>query len=190
MDIIRMRERGVGLAVMVLLVMLAPGAAVCGEFPKQGGVLPELALPAPASEKERAYLDVEPKQPFALRDVSAKLIVLEILGVYCPQCHKQRPHINRLFHRVARDAELSKKVKFLGVAAGATPMEVAYYMKQAKVPYPVAPDETFAIHKRLGEPRTPFTMVVASDGRVLFAQLGIVKDMNAFFSTLKELAGK
>ncbi len=188
MNINRMGKRWGVFFVMILFFILAPGAGLCGEALKSGADLPGLTMPVPTSEKERGYLGVGEREQFGIKDVAAKVIVLEILGVYCPQCHKQRPHINRLFHRIDKDANLSKKVKFLGVAAGATPMETAYYMKQAKVPYPILPDETFAIHKRLGEPRTPFNMVVAKDGRILFAHLGMIKDMNAFFSTLKELS--
>ncbi len=190
MNIVSMKKWGVGFCVVVLLFSLIPGGAFGGQGPKAGSDLPELAMDAPASAKDAAYLGIGEKKQFKIKDVAAKLIVLEILGVYCPQCHKQRPHINRLFHRVAKDADLSKKVKFLGVAAGAAPMEAAYYSKQSKAPYPVLPDEKFVIHKRLGEPRTPYNMVVAADGRVLFAHLGAIKDMNAFFSTLKKLASE
>ncbi|MBU1697395.1 MAG: redoxin domain-containing protein, partial [Proteobacteria bacterium] len=133
---------------------------------------------------------IDEKGQFSIKDVDAELIVLEIMGVYCSLCHKQRPHINRLFHRVNKNADLSKKVKFLGIAAGATPMEVAYYVKQSKVPYPVLPDEKFVIHKKLDQPRTPYNMVVTKDGQILYAHLGVIEDMDIFFATLKEMAGK
>ncbi len=190
MNFTRAGKRWGGFCFLFLFLIWVPGAGFCGEKLKPGGDLSGLVLPAPVSDTERGYLGVGDRDPFAVKDAAAKVIVLEILGVYCPQCHKQRPHINRLFHRVNKDPNLSKKVKFLGVAAGASAMEAAYYSKQAKVPYPVLPDEKFAIHKHLGEPRTPFNMVVSAEGRILYAHLGIIKDMNAFFSTLKELADK
>jgi hypothetical protein len=41
----------------------------------------------------------------------------------------------------------------------------------------------------LGEPRTPFNIVTTREGKVLWTHLGIIEDMNAFYATLKSLAG-
>lgn len=163
----------------------------CGDAPPQkGSQLPALHLDAPAILKDRNYLGIPEQRQFELTDVKAGLIMLEVIGVYCPQCHKQRPHINRLFHRVQKDAELAGKIKFIGIAAGATPMEVAYLVKETNIPYPIVTDEKFAAHQLLGNPRTPFNMVVTRQGRVLWAHLGIIEDMNGFLATLKQLAGE
>lgn len=163
----------------------------CGDAPPQkGSQLPVLHLDAPAGPKDRDYLGIPVQKQFELADVKADLIMLEVIGVYCPQCHKQRPHINRLFHRVQKDTELANKIKFIGIAAGATPMEVTYLVKETNIPYPIVTDEQFTVHQLLGNPRTPFNMVVTNQGRVLWAHLGIIEDMNAFLATLKQLAAE
>ena len=95
------------------------GFAESDARPRKGSQLPRLVLNAPASPQACAYLDVAASQPFTLSDVDADLILLEIIGIYCPQCHQQRPHINRLYHRVQKTPDLAKKIKFLGIAAGA-----------------------------------------------------------------------
>jgi hypothetical protein len=161
----------------------------CGDAPpRKGFQLPALRLNAPAVQTDCDYLGIPAQKQFELTDVKADLIMLEVIGVYCPQCHKQRPHINRLFHRIQKDSHLANKIKFIGIAAGATPMEVAYLVKEAHVPYPIVSDEQFAAHQLLGNPRTPYNMVVTKQGRVLWAHLGIIEDMNAFLATLKKLA--
>jgi ribosomal protein S16 len=132
---------------------------------------------------------VETQRPFQLADVHSDLVMIEILGVYCPQCHKQRPHINRLYHRIQKDAALSKKVKLVGIAVGATAMEAAYLVKESHIPYPVITDLSFDVHKRLGEPRTPFNILTTRDGKVLWTHLGVIEDMNAFYTTLRSMAG-
>jgi len=163
----------------------------CGDTPPQkGSQLPMLHLDAPTVQKDRDYLGIPEQKQFELTDVKAGLIMLEVIGVYCPQCHKQRPHINRLFHRVQKDTGLAGKIKFIGIAAGATPMEVAYLVKETHIPYPIVTDEQFAVHQLLGNPRTPFNMVVTGQGRVLWTHLGIIEDMNAFLATLKQLAAE
>jgi hypothetical protein len=175
----------------VSLIAGLPTLGFCGDTPPQkGSQLPALSLDAPVDQKDRDYLGIPEQKHFDLADVKSDLIMLEVIGVYCPQCHKQRPHINRLFHRVQKDAHLADKIKFIGIAAGATPMEVAYLIKEAHVPYPVVADEQFVAHQLLGNPRTPFNLVVTKQSRVLWAHLGIIEDMNAFLATLKKLAAE
>lgn len=185
-----MKNPVIGLLTLVFLFSLYPQVGFCGTPPKQGENLPEIGLVVPDSEKDKVYLGIKGKDRFSINDIDAQLIVLEIIGVYCPVCHKQRPHLNRLFYRINKNADLSGKVKFLGISAGATPMELVYYVKQSKVPYPILPDEKFVVHKSLGEPLTPYTMVVTKEGKIVYAHLGLIKDMNKFFITLKQLAGK
>lgn len=179
--------------VLCLVTVIAGwcGVGVCDSVatPQKDSQMPAISLNAPASQKECDYLGVEAQKPFQLADVNAELILLEIIGVYCPQCHKQRPQINRLYHRIQKDAAMSKKVKFVGIAVGASPMEVAYLVKESHIPYPIVADGTFDVHKRLGEPRTPFNIVTTKEGKVLWTHLGVIEDMNTFYATLKSLAG-
>lgn len=177
-------------AIAAATVWHSPGVCDPAITLQKGSQMPQMRLNGPFAPKDGQYLGVAPQQPFDLGDVKAELIVVEIIGVYCPQCHKQRPHINRLYHRVQKNAALADKIKFIGIAAGATPMEVSYLVKEANIPYPILTDEKFEIHKQLGEPRTPFNLVTTREGKVLWTHLGIIKDMNAFLSTLKKLAGQ
>jgi hypothetical protein len=176
--------------VAVIAAWSAAGLCSATATPRKGTSMPALRLNAPATQKDCEYLGVEAGKPFGLADVHADLLVLEIIGVYCPQCHRQRPHINRLFHRVQKDAGLAQKVKFIGIAVGASAMEAAYLVRDAHIPYPVITDESFVVHQQLGEPRTPFNLVTTTEGTVLWDHLGIITDMDAFYTTLKTLAGQ
>jgi hypothetical protein len=69
-------------------------------------------------------------------------------------------------------------------------MEAAYLVRDTRIPYPIITDESFVVHKQLGEPRTPFNLVTTREGAVLWDHLGIIKDMDAFYTTLKSLAGQ
>lgn len=175
---------------MVAVVVGWGRAGICGTAPtpRKGASIPLFTLNAPATQKDCDYLGVEAGKTFGLADVSADILVLEIIGVYCPQCHQQRPHINRLFHRIQREARLAKKVKFLGIAVGASAMEAAYLVRDARIPYPIITDESFVVHKQLGEPRTPFNLVTTRDGTVRWVHLGVIKDMDALYTMLKSLA--
>ena len=54
--------------------------------------------------------------------------------------------------------------------------------------YPIVQDEKFTVHKLLGEPRTPFTMLLGKDGTVLYTHLGVIEDTDAFFQIIQDLA--
>lgn len=172
--------------IYVLVLALRPVFALSGSIPVAGSYLPEFQLEAPSSEKERAYLGIEAVETFSINQPNCQLILIEIVGVYCPQCHIQMPLFNKLFYRIKRDADINEKTKMLAVAVGANTMELAYFKKKHNIPYPVIKDPKFEIHKLLGEPRTPFIMLVSRDKKVVFAHLGIIKDIDKFFLQIKK----
>ena len=177
------------LAVFAVLTILAATAPVLrAEPPKVGTVLPQgLVLSAPIGAEERNYLGCGDGGTFKLSAVKADFLIVEVVGVYCPQCHIQAPLFDKFHARLTNDSDLSRKVKMLGLAAGATKEEMEYLRGSGVYKYPVAWDPDFAAHKLLGEPKTPFTMVVDSKGKVLFAQMGIIEDMNAFYEQVGKL---
>ncbi len=174
--------------IYVLILGFRPISALSGSIPVVGSYLPEFQLEAPSSEKDMAYLGIDAGETFSINQLNCQLVLIEIVGVYCPQCHIQMPLFNKLFYRIKRDAEMFKKSRILAVAVGANPIEIAYFKEKHHIPYPVIKDPEFEIHKLLGEPRTPFIMLVSSDKKVLFAHLGIIKDIDRFFLQIKRLA--
>jgi hypothetical protein len=184
------KQRNIAIITISLMIVCFTSGFCGDKIPQKDSQLPVLHLDTPADQRDRDYLGISAKKQFELADVQAGLIMLEVIGVYCPQCHKQRPHINRLFHRVQKDSGLSDRIKFIGLAAGATPMETAFLVKEKNIPYPVVSDEQFTTHQLLGNPRTPFNMVVTKQGRVLWTHLGIIENMDAFLATLKKLSAE
>jgi peroxiredoxin len=176
----------VGLAGL-LLGGFQPLAAKEPVLPSAGGTLPKLSLETPADEPDKKYLGVGKGGRFSLQQVDGHLLLMEIIGVYCPQCHKQAPGFNRLFQRIEKDPRLKAKVKFLAVAAGGTATEIAYLRREFSIPFPVISDARFEIHKQLGEPRTPFTMLLDRNRKVVFAHVGIIEDLDAFFQKIAGL---
>jgi len=166
----------------LLTVLQAVGFAAP---PEPGAVLADFALQAPATEQERTYLGVQGPQ-VRFREIQAEWVLLEIVGVYCPRCYEQAPALNTLFKRLER-GQLGNRLKLVAVAAGATPMEVEMVSRQWRNSYPVIPDPTFAIHKLLGEPRTPFVLLVDNQGRVRLSHKGVIENVDRFYQQLKKL---
>jgi len=161
--------------------------AFSGTLPEKGSVLPEFSMTAPEAEEERVYLGIGNDPEFTFDKIKAEVVILEIVGVYCPICHKQFPKMTQFFTRLEKDKDLSGKVRIISISAGNTAKEVAYLKKQFKLNYPVIMDPKFDIHKALGEPKTPFTMVVTKDRKVVYTHLGMITDFDKFFSLIREL---
>lgn len=175
--------RFLALACIWLLTSLA--TPLWAEPPKPGELVPAgLSLSAPPNAQDRAALGLSETPAFKLLDVKSELLIVEVLGVYCPLCHTQAPLFDKFYSRLAQTPELAGKVKMLGLAAGATKEEVEYLRDSGAYNYPIAFDPDYVAHKLLGEPKTPFTMILDAKGRVLFAHLGVLEDMNAFYEQL------
>lgn len=172
----------------LLLLLASPLSA--GELPTVGDRLEDVltfSLPAPNDSNLRDYLQLHSEdKEFALGDLQAPYRLVEIVGVYCPVCHTQAPDLLRLFQRIQRDPELSARLAVVFVAAGATSMEVDHLQGAWRFPFPIVRDESYELHKMLGEPDTPFTFLVNAEGSVLYTHLGKV-DVDEVFRMLREL---
>lgn len=181
--------RALALAALVMAAgVLAPDANAA-ELPKTGDTLPAFAMPGLDDAKEAAYLGVSAGKPFGLKDIKADLVVFEVIGVYCPQCHEQAPGMNDLFRRLRR-AKFDGKVKMVALAAGGYPAEIAFLREQSAYLFPIVADQDYIVHKVLSEPQTPFTMIIDKKGVVRFAHLGIIRDIDGLFRTISEMADK
>ncbi|WP_045220627.1 peroxiredoxin family protein [Desulfonatronum thioautotrophicum] len=171
------------------LTLLAVSTSAGGP-PSVGERQPEIlafAFPAPTISEHRSYLGIgEDQERIALQELEKDYFLLEIVGAYCPVCHNQAPDMLRLFQRIRRDAALSDKVGMFAVAAGATAMEVEHLHRTWRFPFPILQDADYDLHKIIGEPDTPFTMVVGKDGSILYAHLGRI-DPEHLFAQLKQL---
>jgi len=57
-------------------------AAAENQPPAEGGPLPAFSLPAPADAAHAAYLGVSGKKEFAVGDIAAEVVIIEIFNMY------------------------------------------------------------------------------------------------------------
>jgi hypothetical protein len=50
------------------------------------------------------------------------------------------------------------------------------------------PDPKFDFHKLVGEPRTPFILLIGPNGKVLYTHLGVIEDVEPFLKVITDLA--
>ena len=154
--------------------------------PATGDTMPELILPAPLDPAGQEMLGVTGQSTFALADLKADLVFLEVIGVYCPQCVKQSPGFKTLFNRLNR-GKTKGRVAMLGLAAGGTDAEVRQLLGTGQYLFPVVSDPDYVAHKVLGEPLTPYTIVCKPDGSVVYHHLGVVEDIDALYQLIRNL---
>jgi peroxiredoxin (alkyl hydroperoxide reductase subunit C) len=160
-----MKRHGFYIVVVALAIASAGGCrrANVSEVKETGPVkfknLTSIRLPMPTDEKSAAYLGVTGSgKDFALTDVKADILFVQLFDKYCQNCQKDAPNVNRLYERV-QTSNLKDRVRFVGIGKGNSELEARIYKNEYQVPFPLFPDLDKGNTQRLGEDHTPYFVV-------------------------------
>ncbi len=180
----------------ILLLSLDDGHAV--QPPPVGGQLPDFELSIPAGDNDKAYLGLAGdmlyfgKGVFKVPQMGAQVVILEVFSMYCPHCQDDAPNVNALFRLIANNPATKGKVRIIGVGAGNNLYEVSLFKKRYQIPFPLFPDADFSIHKKLGEVRTPYFIVIrilpGGSHRIVYSRLASFGDPDKFLASIIKLA--
>ena len=181
-----------GLRWTIALMMLTfPAMASAGKAPAAGDLLVGMRLETPEAPEKRAYLGLAESGTFDPTTLTGRLLVIEVFSMYCPHCQREAPAVNRLYQAIEASKNLRGNVKMIGIGVGNSTYEIDHFRKHYQIDFPLFPDEDFAIHKDLGEVRTPFFIITAigSDdrGRILWTGSGNMDPLETFIGRLKGL---
>ena len=159
---------------------------------KGGDAFPEVALKTPAQAKDRTYLGVSGGDHFRIQDLKAKVILVEIMNVYCTACQNQAPLYNQLFALIQSKPDTRDQIKMIGIAAGNDDEEVKNFRDHFQVPYPIITDPDYVLHAAVGGGPTPFSIIVRRDPKgksalVADTHLGVNKDVRGLFQQMQSL---
>jgi len=193
------RLLSVYLLLFTVYLTIVAGNACAVSPPQVGGVLPEFELAIPREVAEKNYLGLSSGLPFLgggtfkIPQIKGDVVVLEIFSMYCPYCQAEAPNVKALYEKIEKTASLRGKIKMVGIGAGNNPYEVGTFKKKYQIPFPLFPDGDFSLHKKLGEVRTPYFIVIRNlpngSYRIVYSKLGAFGDVDQFLSQIVRLTG-
>lgn len=182
-----------GFCLVALVMMLSLAAAASTAPPEEGGILPAFDLPVPQDPVQLAYLGLAEGERFKVTDIAADVVVIELFSMYCPHCQREAPTVNTIYEKIENDPKLKGKIKIIGIGIGNSAYEVQHFRKTYTVPFPLFADGDFALHKLLGEVRTPYFIGLRNQGGgrhvVFYSKLGGPADAGAMLEDLIRKSG-
>ncbi len=143
-----------------------------------GQSFPDLTFSGTLNAADRAYLGLTRLGPFALKDVQARYVLIEIFSDSCPHCILAAPEVNRLFRLINGNRQLRGQdgepavLKMLGVGFYGKRAAMEAWRIKHEVDFPLVPDPQAEIGKALDIPGTPTYVVLDRAGRVVFVHAG------------------
>ncbi|MFH1155490.1 MAG: redoxin domain-containing protein [Pseudomonadota bacterium] len=152
-----------------------------------------IRLQAPENPEHRRYLGLGNGDTFALGDLSARVLVIEIFSMYCPHCQREAPVINRLYEAMQADDQFRDAIRLMGIGVGNTPYEVDFFRQTYDIPFPLFADADFTIHRLIGEVRTPHFIGILTtptgEHRIFMSESGAGKVPEEFLKEILEKSG-
>jgi peroxiredoxin len=187
------KEKMVWIMVLVSFCLIPVSGFTQDRQPVPGDEAPDIRLTAPDAADHREYLGITDQAAFSLSEIQADVIIVEIFSMYCPICQKEAGRVNELYEQIQSNSLYRDKIRLIGIGAGNSEYEVSVFRDNYSIPFPLFPDGDFAIHKKLGETRTPYFFAIKrkedGSGKVIFAQLGGFKNADRFLDTIAGKAG-
>ncbi len=179
------------LALLIFIGFVTPWATgLC--TPKKMDL--NFSLPAPENPSHRSYLGLDTTGPFALNQIKAKILIIEIFSMYCPICQGEAADVNKLFELIQKDPALKDKVKLIGIGAGNSAYEVNFFKENYQIKFPLFSDGKFVIHKKIGEVGTPYFIGLIPDKKqdleIFYSQSGKISDPKEFLEALIKASGE
>ncbi len=178
---------------LLSLIFFIQAVQAGNRSPAKGEAFPDIALVMPDKPCDMDYLGLKGKNTFKLSQVKADVVILEVFSMYCPYCQREAPFVNQLYDMIDKRMDIKNRVKIIGIGAGNTPFEVGIFRNQYNVQFPLVPDESFAVHKAVGEVRTPhfFVVKINTDGSnsIIYSKVGSIQDPNQFLDMIVKDSG-
>jgi thiol-disulfide isomerase/thioredoxin len=149
-------------------------------------------LPALNDPVQREYLGIETTENFALSDIQAQVLIIEVFDFYCIHCQREAPSVNQLYRSITEDPFLRNRIKLIGIGVRNTTYEVNQFRKSFEVLFPLFPDRSRDIARQLAVRQTPtFIGFVWENGtpRQFLHAPGSIGKVDEFLARVVRMAG-
>ncbi len=142
---------------LLLLAMVSAVPAYGSDTAAAPEILPEITLTVPENDFYKKYLGLTGKtgENFALTDIQADILLIELFSMYCPFCQNEAPNVNELYEKMEDVSRKGPVVKIIGLGASNSQFEVEHFKETYNVPFPLFPDQDMTMYKALGGEGTP-----------------------------------
>jgi thiol-disulfide isomerase/thioredoxin len=184
----------ISMSLAILAILGLNGSPLAATIPPaKGGTLPAFSLPIPKDSSEKTYLGLSGDGPFKVPQIKAEVVLIEVFSLYCPYCQSSAPGLNELYQLIENNPETKGKIKMIGIGAGNSAFEVETFRKTYNVLFPLFPDKDFAIHKALGDVRTPYFIAIKIKAdrthEVIHSELGGFAGAQAYLEVILKASG-
>jgi peroxiredoxin len=173
---------------LMFVFLMVQVVLAANHIPLKSEPFPDVVISVPERAYEKDYLGLTGTGVLKLSQIKGDMVILEIFSTYCPYCQREAPIVNELYQLINKDDSLKNRIKILGIGAGNTPFEVNAFRDRYKVPFPLISDESFAVHKAIGEVRTPYFFVIQFNpdrsNKLIYSKVGSIQDANRFFENI------
>ena len=105
----------------------------------------------------------------SIEELKGKVVYVNFWATWCPPCVVEMPRMER---EVWRKYKSSPDFRMVAIAREQTGDEIAPFMKENRLTFPVAPDPEREVYKLFGNAGIPRSYVVGRDGRILYQSVG------------------
>ena len=140
-----------------LLCLVWPLVVFSTEAAGEEELLPDLVLTTPDNLHYKEYLGLtgETGSSFAIKDIKADILLIELFSMYCPYCQKEAPSVNELFEKMQEMGKNGPVVKIIGLGASNSQFEVEHFRDTYNISFPLFPDQDLSMYKSLSGAGTP-----------------------------------
>ena len=160
---------------------------------KEGEPFPKIVLPVPKDPDSRKYLGLSDGGTFQIQDIKSEILLIEIFNSGWAVCQREAPALNKIYRIIENNAKLKGKIKIIGIGAKDDIYYVDYFKKNFKIKFPLFPDEDRVVHELVGEPPTPYFIIVKLKGKggveILHTHLGKIPPADEFINLMIEKSG-
>jgi thiol-disulfide isomerase/thioredoxin len=163
-----MRNLGIGLVVLALVLSGVVGMYLSGYFNSTGGVAARVSIGQPAPDFE---LSDKSGKSYSLSSLRGKVVLVNFWATWCPPCRQEMPSMEELYKSFANEGQL--ELLAINVEEEG-PAIIDEFSKEYPHSFPVIFDLNAEVQNFYGVFKFPETFVINKQGIIVERVIGAI----------------